>query len=193
MIASALTGLISTSVMAGFDEGAKSYCMGDVKSAFTLWEASAKNNDLNSQLGLAKILLNNEVSIVKSRFENPSEEMNKLYALGWLELAAKQNSPVAQYRIGRFHEEGLYKNGKEVIKRSDEEALEWYKKAADQNHQLAMYKVVEFYRYIKGMVYPNYIEEKKWGDRFRKNEELNNYDWDRDGFYRFCRSSKEKS
>jgi TPR repeat protein len=92
------------------------------------WLCLAAEGDSLAQYELAKIF-----------FHRPSEE-DKKEALEWLELAADQGLPEAQYDYAQILLKGEHGLAKDVA-----ESLKWHTKAAKQGHARAQYQLGRWY------------------------------------------------
>jgi serine/threonine-protein kinase len=74
-------------------------------------------------------------------------------------IAAKQNHPQAQRRLGWLYAQGL------GVEKSEEQALRWYRKAAEQNDAAAQENIGLFYQEGRAGLAVDYPEALRW---FRK-------------------------
>ena len=76
-------------------------------------------------------------------------------ALAWLQKAAAQGFPEAQYNLGVFYEKG------HGIPQDDDRARAWYEKAAAQGNATAQYNLGNFYNDGRG-VPQDFAKAREW-------------------------------
>ncbi len=106
-----------------FVDGEKAFNANDYKKAISIWQQLAKQDDVSSQLALAKMYA------VGLGVKKNLEESLKFY-----HKAAEQGSAEAQYQLGE-----MYSRAQNVA-RDYVEARKWYQKAANQGYAPAIYK-----------------------------------------------------
>jgi uncharacterized protein len=112
---------LSTSVLAGFEEGVAAYEAGNLPLAVKEFSAAAEKGDANSQFNVG-LMYEQGIGVGKDEKE----------AVAWYRKAAEQGNSNAQYNLAV-----LYENGRGT-KIDFAKALQWYRKAAIQGDELAV-------------------------------------------------------
>ena len=116
-----LTITLSTSVLAGFEEGVAAYEAGNLPLAVKEFRTAAEKGDANSQFNVG-LMYEQGIGVGKDEKE----------AVAWYRKAAEQGNSNAQYNLAV-----LYENGRGT-KIDYAKALQWYRKAAIQGDELAV-------------------------------------------------------
>lgn len=90
-----------------YNKGVDAYKSGDYKSALTFWQPYAVNGDVKAQYHIANIYYEGKGGV----------DQNFKKALYWYHMAAGQDHPQSQLRIGLMHckGEGVLKSYKKAV------------------------------------------------------------------------------
>jgi TPR repeat protein len=116
-----LASLVSSSAIAGFEEGITAYQANNIPLAYKEFLAAAKEGHSDSQYNIG-LMYEHGIGVDKDDKE----------ALGWYQKSAEQGSTLAQFNLGVLYENG---RGTSV---DFTQANEWYRKASVQGDALAI-------------------------------------------------------
>ncbi len=115
------SSLVSSSTVAGFEEGIAAYQANNLPLAYKEFLAAAENGHIDSQFNLA-LMFEKGIGIGKDEKE----------AIAWYRKSAEQGNAFAQYNLAVMYENG---RGNAV---DFTQANEWYRKASVQGDPLAI-------------------------------------------------------
>jgi TPR repeat protein len=121
ILSAIFASLVSSSSIAGFDEGIAAYQANNLPLAYKEFRAAAETGHMDSQFNLG-LMYENGIGIAKDEKE----------AIVWYLKAAEQGSAFAQYNVAV-----LYENGRGTAV-DFAQANEWYRKASVQGDPLAI-------------------------------------------------------
>lgn len=103
------------------------------------YRCAAEQGDSEAQLRTGIILLGQAVEQSLAERHNPDDSPLQSEALYWLQRAAEQDNPEAQYDLGR-----------RLLHHDAKAALAWFERAAKRDHDMAQFELGEIYRQGKG-------------------------------------------
>ena len=162
LLAAILSLSLTTSALAGFDEGWAAYERGDYATAYEEWLPVAEQGNATAQANLGSMYNNGE-----------GVAQDYAAAMNWYRLAAEQDNASAQVNLG-----SMYGNG-HGVPQDHAEAVKWYRLAAEQGNASAQFNLGLMYGNGEGVA-QDYIQAHMWynlaaarGDEIgRKNRDI---------------------